>query len=294
METNPKRTAFTLVELLVVIAIIALLLSILMPALSKVREQARGMVCMSNTKQLGMAAMTYCNDHSGSYPNALTYDSTGAAILVDTGNLKALFWEDRLLPYVNNSYKVYLCPSILTEQRALMQTRKNPARNDNRFKTYEMNAFIAGYRGIEGAADMGGDLYSYGPAMRDLEIKNPTRVTLYTDVDMWGFGQYWGGCFRTFGDCPPWHAKTYVGQQTNRSFPPYQTWGYKQCAGKNAWTFADGHSEMLKREYSLKTGMYQNGSLGVYLIPPAPDIRINPYSPDPYGQGLGLPNPTKM
>lgn len=57
MEINKK--AFTLIELLVVIAIIALLLSILSPALNKVKEQARVTVCKSNLKQLGMAFETY-------------------------------------------------------------------------------------------------------------------------------------------------------------------------------------------------------------------------------------------
>jgi prepilin-type N-terminal cleavage/methylation domain-containing protein/prepilin-type processing-associated H-X9-DG protein len=54
-----KKKAFTLIELLVVISIVALLLSILMPALQKVKDQARVTVCKSNLKQLGMAFETY-------------------------------------------------------------------------------------------------------------------------------------------------------------------------------------------------------------------------------------------
>jgi prepilin-type N-terminal cleavage/methylation domain-containing protein len=56
---NNMRKAFTLVELLVVISIIALLLSILIPALSRVRSQARAAVCSSNLKQLGTAMELY-------------------------------------------------------------------------------------------------------------------------------------------------------------------------------------------------------------------------------------------
>ena len=48
-----NRKGFTLVELLVVIAIIALLMSILMPALARVRKQAKSVICMTNLKQWG-------------------------------------------------------------------------------------------------------------------------------------------------------------------------------------------------------------------------------------------------
>jgi prepilin-type N-terminal cleavage/methylation domain-containing protein len=60
-----KKRAFTLVELLVVIGIIAILIAVLMPALSRVRDQARSVQCASNMKTLMTAALMFAQDHKG-------------------------------------------------------------------------------------------------------------------------------------------------------------------------------------------------------------------------------------
>ena len=64
MSTRPRR-GFTLVELLVVIGIIALLLSILLPALNKAREDAKRVRCLSNQRQLVMAWQMYASENKG-------------------------------------------------------------------------------------------------------------------------------------------------------------------------------------------------------------------------------------
>ena len=66
-----KQKAFTLIELLVVIAIIALLLSILMPALQRVKAQAQFVICGSNLKQWGISGTMYTTENDGYFPYAI-------------------------------------------------------------------------------------------------------------------------------------------------------------------------------------------------------------------------------
>lgn len=90
-----RRRGFTLIELLVVIAIIALLMSILMPALSRARKQARGVVCQSNLKQWGTIWAMYTDENNGMFPTRSS----------DSGR-----WIDLLYKYYHKDPKFRICP----------------------------------------------------------------------------------------------------------------------------------------------------------------------------------------
>lgn len=98
--TYPRRPrAFTLVELLVVIGIIALLISILMPALSKARKSATNANCMSNLRSIGQALQLYASENKGKFPQhygggAWLWDvstETCDALLKSGSNRKVLY-----------------------------------------------------------------------------------------------------------------------------------------------------------------------------------------------------------
>ena len=131
------RRAFTLIELLVVIAIIALLVSILLPSLSKAKALARRALCMSNMRTVGVAAFMYAGENDDWFPDPYTTGAGGWYIqnglkhftgswgfrqapgrVDDYGEEEEFGLAGALVKYLPGDSEAWLCPDAGDEMKS--------------------------------------------------------------------------------------------------------------------------------------------------------------------------------
>jgi len=161
MRRKSSKTGFTLVELLVVIGIIAVLISILLPSLSKARAMATRTKCLSNLRQFGTAFTIYLNDNKqwvgfsnwdgggAGYPNATLgwlYQTPIPNPVPEDRVETGAYW-----PYLKNR-EVYRCPTHVKSESASFGSA-----NSDRLTSYLMNGAVNGY----GQTDSKGGILYY-------------------------------------------------------------------------------------------------------------------------------------
>src|SRR5436190_2307149 len=146
--------AFTLIELLVVIAIIAILAAILFPVFAQAREKARGISCLSNTKQVDLGVQMYVQDYDETFPmdyyNTLfaPSDPPFTPVVPET----IVGWNEAIHPYVKN-VQLFRCPSSPRGNPLTVGADGSTFGNDDSAPTgatgYSINARLVGNDWLE-------------------------------------------------------------------------------------------------------------------------------------------------
>ena len=221
-KKNMKNRAFTLIELLVVISIIAVLMAILLPSLGMARNQCKAATCMSNLRQLVLAAQNYISSNNEFYPPSYVFDpdpTDNLSIYADwdftriqqSGQLSVepgLLWLDKTID------KIQQCPVF-----------KGPANSDVPYCGYNYNTSFIG----RGKAQ-----YPYPAKVTD--IKRPTKCIIFGD------GEFYAGANK--------HMRSPFKSPFDRfSYRATGTQGFRHNSKTNiAW--CDGHVSAQKEYYT--------------------------------------------
>ncbi len=152
-----RPNGFTLIELLVVIGVVGVLIALLLPAVQAAREAARSTQCKSHLHQIGIAVQQYYETWNNQFFLHHPFDADVNAFANAADSFAEIYWEDKLMPYVNAAYAnesiaqggiavadetLYRCPSDLSRRRPYINEHGEVDGIANR-TSYLMNSLLS-------------------------------------------------------------------------------------------------------------------------------------------------------
>ena len=243
------KRGFTLIELLVVIAIIAILAAILFPVFAQARAKARGIACLSNTRQLGTALMQYMQD----------YDET-----TPSGRGRGWEWWTDLMPYVKSLDLLY-CPDR-TDGSATVRSGDCLYGQTFALKKYVGYGYNWGPIGWRGGGLLGPQVANPDPnRCSGSMLVGISLASVDTPAEMFAYGDTWDTPRMTIGI--GFSLDTFPG--TSNSSLRHQ--------GVLNYGFMDGHAKAVK----MRAGWMANAFNDKFLIPGVAAIARKAYCADP-------------
>lgn len=206
-----SRRALTLIELLCVISIIALLIGLLLPALSRARENARTTACLSNLRQMVVAANIYAQHSAGRYPIARWGSDNWDFSIVGGKAVGGLLWRGK------TDMRIQQCPSFDGKSNTLLDP----------YTGYNYNTSYIGH----------GQGETIEPPVKLVQVRQPSQTAIFGD------GEYYNGANK-FMRAPFPHRGDL--STTTRAAG---TQGFRHRGATNV-AFCDGHAETLRDRFT--------------------------------------------